>query len=72
VSASPTYDVAIIGAGPAGGSAAVRLAEAGARTVVIERESLPRPKACGGALSKGPVESVLDWDFGSVVAARGG
>src|SRR6266478_4840591 len=36
------YDVAIIGGGPAGSSAATLLARAGRRVIVIEREKFPR------------------------------
>lgn len=36
------YDVVIIGAGPAGSSAATRLAAAGLRTLIVEKESFPR------------------------------
>lgn len=36
------YDVAIIGGGPAGSTAAALLAEAGRRVVVLEREKFPR------------------------------
>jgi len=44
------YDVAIVGAGPAGAAAALVLGRAGARVAVLERESLPRYKTCGGGL----------------------
>jgi geranylgeranyl reductase family protein len=37
-----TYDVAIIGGGPAGSTAATLLAKAGRRVVVFEREKFPR------------------------------
>ncbi|MGA0408718.1 MAG: FAD-dependent oxidoreductase, partial [Limisphaerales bacterium] len=37
-------DVVIIGAGPAGCSAACILAEAGHRVLIVERESFPRYK----------------------------
>jgi geranylgeranyl reductase family protein len=37
-----TYDVAIIGGGPAGSTAAALLARAGRRVVVFERETFPR------------------------------
>ena len=70
--AVPIYDVAIIGTGPAGGLAAVTLAKSGARVLILEKEKLPRTKACGGALSKGPVDRLLDWNFDSVIAARCG
>src|SRR4030095_8448607 len=37
-----TYDIAIIGGGPAGSTAAALLARAGRRVVVFEREKFPR------------------------------
>jgi flavin-dependent dehydrogenase len=36
------YDVAIIGRGPAGSTAAALLARAGRRVIVFEREKFPR------------------------------
>jgi geranylgeranyl reductase family protein len=44
-------DVIVAGAGPAGATAAARLAEAGVRVLLIERATLPRNKPCGGGLS---------------------
>jgi geranylgeranyl reductase family protein len=44
------WDVAIIGAGPAGLAAALAAADGGARTVVLERAIHPRYKTCGGGL----------------------
>lgn len=44
------WDVAVVGAGPAGLSAAAAAARAGARTVVLERSVHPRYKTCGGGL----------------------
>ena len=38
------YDVAIIGGGPAGSTAAALLARAGRRVIVFEREKFPRVK----------------------------
>ena len=37
------YDVAIIGAGPSGATAAAMLADAGKKVLVIERQQFPRP-----------------------------
>ena len=45
-----SFDVAIIGSGPAGASAAFELAKSGISTVIIEKEILPRYKTCGGGL----------------------
>lgn len=41
------YDVIIVGAGPAGTSAAIRLAENGVRVLVLEEKRMPREKLCG-------------------------
>lgn len=45
-----TWDVAVVGAGPAGLAAARTAACAGARTIVLERAEHPRYKTCGGGL----------------------
>lgn len=50
---SATYDVAIIGGGPAGSTCARTLVRGGARVVVIDREEFPRVKLCAGWLSPG-------------------
>jgi geranylgeranyl reductase family protein len=44
------WDVAVVGAGPAGLSAAYAASRAGARTLVLERARHPRYKTCGGGL----------------------
>lgn len=41
------YDVVIAGGGPAGASAAARLASAGLRVIILDRQSFPRDKVCG-------------------------
>jgi geranylgeranyl reductase family protein len=44
------WDVAVVGAGPAGAAAARAAASAGAHTLLLERAELPRYKRCGGGL----------------------
>ena len=44
---SSRSDVLIVGAGPAGSAAAIGLAQAGHRVVIVERERFPRAKPCG-------------------------
>jgi geranylgeranyl reductase family protein len=43
-----TYDIAIIGSGPSGASAAFEAAKKGLTSIIIEKEQLPRYKTCGG------------------------
>jgi geranylgeranyl reductase family protein len=64
------FDVAIIGSGPSGASAAFKLAQNGISTVIIEKETLPRYKACGGGfVYRGrknmpfDISSVVDREF---------
>ena len=42
------YDVAIVGSGPSGAATAFYLAQKGIRVCIIEKETLPRYKTCGG------------------------
>src|SRR5919199_5800441 len=46
------FDVIVVGAGPAGSTTAYRLARAGARVLLLERERFPRDKPCGGGLTE--------------------
>ena len=45
------YDVAVIGAGPAGSTCAAMCAQAGRATILIERSVFPREKVCGDCLN---------------------
>src|SRR5689334_25419202 len=44
------HDAVVIGAGPAGATAARVLVESGARVVLLEKHALPRCKTCVGGL----------------------
>src|SRR5437667_33404 len=46
-----TFDVAIVGGGPAGSTCAAFCAAAGLRTLVLEREKFPREKVCGDCIN---------------------
>ena len=41
------WDVIVVGAGPAGSAAAITLARAGQRVVLVDRAAFPRDKPCG-------------------------
>jgi geranylgeranyl reductase family protein len=45
------FDVAVVGAGPAGSVTAYRLARAGARVLLVDKQRFPRDKPCGGGLT---------------------
>jgi menaquinone-9 beta-reductase len=47
----PQFDLAIIGGGPAGSSAAITAARLGARVALFEARSFPRHKVCGEFVS---------------------
>lgn len=51
-----TWDIVVIGAGPAGGMAACLAAKSGLRTLLVERMSFPRSKVCGSCLNAAGVD----------------
>jgi menaquinone-9 beta-reductase len=54
------YDVAIIGAGPGGSTAASYLAQAGARVLLLDKADFPRDKTCGDAVSPNALKIAID------------
>ncbi|MYJ01486.1 MAG: FAD-dependent oxidoreductase, partial [Chloroflexi bacterium] len=63
---TPTWDAVIIGAGPAGATAARRLADAGASTLLLEKQPLPRYKACGGGVPARTIDLLDGLDISPV------
>lgn len=60
------YDALIVGAGPAGSHLAYLLAAQGLQVAIIDKESFPREKVCGGGLSRKSI-ALLGFDLGSVL-----
>ncbi|MDO9574282.1 MAG: geranylgeranyl reductase family protein, partial [Candidatus Contubernalis sp.] len=63
------YDLAVIGAGPAGASAARNAALKGLSVLIIEKQALPRMKPCAGLVSKKALAE-LDFDLPEELTAQ--
>ena len=63
------FDCIIVGAGPAGGTAAYHLAKRGRAVLVLEKETLPRYKPCGGGVSP-VVQEWFDFDFTPAISVK--
>lgn len=58
--ASVTYDLIVVGGGPAGTSAAITCARTGARVLLLERGRFPRHKVCGEFVSAESLDLLSD------------
>jgi geranylgeranyl reductase family protein len=54
-----TADVIVVGAGPAGATAAYHLAQAGLDVLLLEKSSFPREKVCGDGLTPRAVKQLV-------------
>lgn len=66
-------DVVVVGAGPAGSSAAYHLAARGLEVVLVERRRFPRDKTCGDGLTPRAVRWLLEmgYDFSQAHRVEG-
>lgn len=63
------YDCLIVGAGPAGATAAYHLAKQGHKVLLLDKTSLPRYKPCGGGVSPA-IAQWFDFDFTPVIEQK--
>ena len=63
------YDVIIVGGGPAGSTAARRIAQRNLNVLLLDKATFPRVKPCAGAMTD-RVRNVLDFSIDEVVQRR--
>lgn len=63
------FDCIVVGAGPAGASAAYHLAKRGRSVLLLEKESLPRYKPCSGGVSPA-IAQWFDFDFAPAIEQK--
>ncbi|WP_373481213.1 geranylgeranyl reductase family protein [Geminocystis sp.] len=63
------YDCIIVGAGPAGGTAAYHLAKKGHSVLILDKADLPRYKPCGGGVSS-IIQQWFDFDFTPAISLK--
>jgi len=56
------FDVIVVGAGPAGSSAALNLSKKGFKVLLFDKDKFPRDKPCGGWITP-EVLNLLDWRY---------
>ncbi len=69
---APSWDVVVVGAGPAGTLAAHGLARRGVRVLLVEQRRFPRWKVCGACLSPQALAALETAGLPDLVAAQGG
>jgi flavin-dependent dehydrogenase len=64
-------EVLIVGAGPAGSTAALLLARGGMYVLLVDRYAFPRPKVCGDALIPDAIEVLKEIGLYATVEKKG-
>ena len=67
-----TFDAVIVGAGPAGSSAAILLARAGWSVALVEKQRFPRRKVCGECIAASNLPLIEALGIGEAFAAAAG
>lgn len=60
------YDLAVVGAGPAGSTTAILAARRGLRVALIDRQTFPRDKTCGDGIGPTAVRALRGIDVGDI------
>ena len=68
--AGADFDIAVVGAGPAGAIAACAAARRGLRVALIDRSTFPRDKTCGDGIGPGAVRVLRELGLDAVLAGR--
>lgn len=69
---SREWDVAVIGAGPAGATAAREAARQGMSVLLVDKEDFPRAKVCGCCLNQAALAELETMGLGALPARLGG
>jgi flavin-dependent dehydrogenase len=65
------WDVAVVGAGPAGAAVALELARRSRSVLLLDRQAFPRGKVCGACLSRGSLEALAGMGLGALAKDHG-
>jgi flavin-dependent dehydrogenase len=68
--AAAAWHVIVVGAGPAGAAAAIRLARGGRRVLLVDRAGMPRSKVCGCCLSSTALAELRGLGFAADAGGR--